>query len=285
MIYESNLKTFKIITEFVNELNSMFGKKQKSLSLYSRLITKTLEVYNDKSAAYNEDETERFNGIVQKHINSFKNFCVKNNNAILTKNSKKIVDSNITYSEKVYINMVNIFNMSDFSTEETIWKYLLTISALVDSSSKAKQILLGEKNNESDFLNKLITKVEDNINPDTSNPMEAVSSLLSSGVLTDLISSITTGFSNGELDMNKLMNTMNKMLDTCEPADKSDQNIDMLKNMMSNMMNTTSQMTKSISENTNITEITDKDDKSPVIQNKEPLVEELLSNDKDDTEQ
>ena len=282
MSIEKKLKIFKVITNFITELNEMFGKTQKSLSLYARLITKTNETYNK-----NLDEVSHFEPIIQKHNDVFKKFCMSNNAAILSKDTNKFTVTNIAYSERVYINISNIFKICDSETREMIWKYLLTITALIDSTSKAKQVLLEEKNAESDFLNNLINKVEENINPDITNPGEAVTSLLTSGILTDVISSITTGFSNGDLDMSKLMNTMQKMMSTCSSLDENDKSMDMLKNMMSTL-NTTNviQNTSSIQ---NITENPDGIENLPQtlkieqqesefntdIKYEEPLIEEL----------
>ena len=55
--------------------------------------------------------------------------------------NKNLVNPVLEYSDKVFINFSDIFKESDAETSNVIWNHLLTISALVDPSSKAKEIL------------------------------------------------------------------------------------------------------------------------------------------------
>ena len=71
--------------------------------------------------------------------------------------------------------------------------------------------------NESDFLENIINKVESNINPNSSNPLEAVSSLMSSGLFNDLVSGMNTKLQDGSLDLGKLVGTVEKMCSTLIP--------------------------------------------------------------------
>src|SRR3989344_9071593 len=120
-----SLDSFKSITNFVNELNKMFGNKHKSLKLYACLINKTT-VSHDKS--------------IQKHNEVFKRFCVSNKDAILQKNPSLVQDTMIKFSDKVFINMGVIFPLADADTLQSIWTHLLYIYALLDPSSDAKNM-------------------------------------------------------------------------------------------------------------------------------------------------
>jgi hypothetical protein len=199
MSTDYNLIAFKAITTFSNELNENFGsnKQNHSLKLYDRLISKTA-LSHDKA--------------IKKHIEIFRNFVITNRDGILSKDFKKFSNTKAEYSLKVYIDFSNIFNIADKETTEIIWKHLLTISALLDPAGNAKEILKNNKEslNEADFLTDIINKVETHVKPD-SNPMEAVSSILSSGVFTDLISGMNNGIQEGSLDLGKLMGTVQKM--------------------------------------------------------------------------
>ena len=112
--------------------------------------------------------------------------------------------------------MKPIFEKADSETKEIIWNHLLTISAAVDPAGKAKQIL--EENakkgdNEASFLSDIIGKVEKQVDPQTSkNPMEAVSSIMNSGIFTDLLGGMGNGIQNGSLDLGKLMGTVQNMV-------------------------------------------------------------------------
>ena len=191
-----NLLTFKAISKFVNELAEIFATDNHSLKLYNRLIQKT---------------TLSHENAIKKHIDIFRIFCITNRDSIVNKNLKLMSNPSVEYSEKVFINFNDIFKESDKETANVIWNHLLTISALVDPSSKAKEILKNSKDTkEADFLSNILNKVETNVNP-SSNPMEAVSSIMSSGVFTDLISGMNDGIQDGSLDLGKLMGTVQQM--------------------------------------------------------------------------
>lgn len=219
---DSNLITFKAISNFVNELSETF--EQRSLKLYKRLINQTTLAHDIP---------------IQKHVDAFKEFCVQNRDAITSKDSSKIIKQRVEYSERVFINFSNIFSKADTETTSVIWNHLLTISALVDPSGNAKKILLeNTTGNEADFLSGIIDKVGEHVRPDA-NPMEAVMALVQSGVVTDLIGNMNSGLQNGTFDIRKLMGAATGMMSTF--ADKAGDNkgtetIGMVSSMLSNMM-------------------------------------------------
>jgi len=210
---DTTLIAFKAIASFVNDLSEEFGKRQKSLLLYGRLIQKT-GIIHEKP--------------IIKHLDSFRSFCVSNREAIQTQDKNKLSQNRITYSDNVYIDISHIFNMADKETSDIIWRHILTISALLDPSNNAKQILKdsiekkkqsGEGSKEEEFLSGLIDKVESSIDPSavSDNPMQAVSSLMSSGIFTDLIGTMQSGLSNGDLDLNKLLGSVQSMMGKVNP--------------------------------------------------------------------
>jgi hypothetical protein len=223
---------FKAISDFTKELCENFASKDKnhSLKLYEHLLNKTT-LSHDKA--------------IKKHIESFREFCVANRDAISNKNYSLLVNNKVTYSSRVYIDFSSIFKDSDRETSNIIWKHLLTISALIDPAGKAKEIL---KNNgdskEANFLSDIINKVESNVNPN-SNPLEAISSIMSSGVFNDLITGMNSGIQNGDLDLGKLMGTVQTMcaslstdINSANPSGDININenpMNMLNSLMSNM--------------------------------------------------
>ena len=224
-----NLIAFKAISTFTDQLNEIFGadKMNHSLKLYERLISKT-SISHDKA--------------IKKHIDIFRDFCIQNRDALMSKDVKAFVSYKVEYSPKVFIDFNNIFKKSDKETTEVIWKHLLTISALLDPAGNAKEILKNSENNkEADFLTDIINKVETHVTPN-SNPMEAVSSIMSSGVFNDLISGMNSGIQDGSLDLGKLMGTVQKMCTNLnvggnpDGADAGTPNpSDMINNLMSSM--------------------------------------------------
>jgi len=239
------LITFNCISKFVGELSDLYGKKQKSLAYYKRLLDKT---------TINNVEP------IKKHIKAFKTFCVDNRGIIHAKDSEKMKESSsniIMYSNLVSIDMGHIFRL--ISKEETkeeinditeaVWKHILTISAMVDPAGKAKEILKKnsessekkDEGNEFDFISGIIDKVEKNVDPN-SNPMEAVTSIMQSGVFTEMIGDMSKNLQEGNLDLGKLMGTVTGLVSNMGDSQGGDGTaVPDLGDMMSNLMGGLSQ--------------------------------------------
>uniref|UniRef100_A0A6C0LVF3 Uncharacterized protein n=1 Tax=viral metagenome TaxID=1070528 RepID=A0A6C0LVF3_9ZZZZ len=199
---DTSLVTFKAISNFCISLEEVFGKQQRSLKLYVRLITKTT-LSHEKA--------------IKKHISAFSNFCLANRDALEVKEASKLIMDKISYSERVFIDIKNIFSVADKETSSVIWKHLLIISALVDPTGKARQILKDsskkgcESATEANFLHDIIGKVEKHVDPDA-NPMDAVASIMKSGVFAELVGGMGDGLQDGSLDLGKLMGTVQSMV-------------------------------------------------------------------------
>jgi len=192
----SNTIAFKAISSFIIDLSSVFGDHNHALKLYDRLLCKT---------------TINHTKAIIKHIELFKEFCTLNRDGIISKTHKKFVTFKIEYSSKVYIDFVSIFENADTDSSKVIWNHLLTISALLDPEGNAKEILKNNsKSKETDLISNIFSKVEEHVKPD-SNPMEAVSAIMSSGLFTDIMSSLGNGMQDGSLDLSKLMGGVQKM--------------------------------------------------------------------------
>lgn len=220
--------SFKIICNFVNDLESVYGSKYKPLKLYHRLINQT-KIGHDKA--------------IEKHVSIFRDFCVKNRDAIYENDASKIKENSVSYSNKVYINFVHIFSIADSDTKPIIWKHLLTISAVLDPTGNAKNILKknAEENKddkkETDFLTDIISKVENTIDPNQS-PAEAMSSILKSGIVTDLLGSMEGNLKDGNLDMSKLLGSVQKMISTLAVQTGDDPESKKAVNMVNSLVNT-----------------------------------------------
>lgn len=197
MTTDCNLISFKAITTFTNELGELFSCQQRSLKLYCRLISKTT-LAHDKP--------------ILKHVDAFREFCIANRDAITKKDITKLVQNRVEYSTRVFIDFSSIFKKADAETTSVIWKHLLLISALVDPAGKAKEVLREHSSGiEANFLTNIINKVEENVDPNA-NPMEAVASIMKSGVFTDLIGGMNSGLQDGSLDLGKLMGAVQGMV-------------------------------------------------------------------------
>tara|TARA_B100000900_G_C20527230_1_gene694721 strand:- start:195 stop:956 length:762 start_codon:yes stop_codon:yes gene_type:complete len=232
----TNLVVFNSITNFIKDLNDCFGSNHKSLQLYNRLIEKTTVAHKDAIA---------------KHISIFKTWCTVNEKSIVEQNFKTL-EGNIEYSEKCFINLRDIFNEADSQQRTSIWKHILLICAYINPNINAKEILQKEDSNEKDFLKDMITKVEENVGDteNLENPMQAVANMMSSGVFNELVGSMSSGLQNGELNLNKLMGTVNNMVTTLT-NEIGDENEDtkQMNSMMSNLTNMVSNMNQNQEEN------------------------------------
>ena len=63
---------FKAISDFTTELGELFSKKQHSLQLYCRLISKTTIVHDES---------------IKRHVNAFRIYCNNNREAIMNKDA------------------------------------------------------------------------------------------------------------------------------------------------------------------------------------------------------
>ena len=202
---------FKAITDFVSELNNEFGSKHKNIALYNRLLEKTGIVNT---------------GPVNKHIDCFRNFFSKNQKAMEEKNTEFFTDTKISYSDRVFIDINTVLKQSSKDNIKVIWQHLLNIWCLIDPSSQARRLLneaLKGNNNEDskdakaeeDFLTNIISKVEQTVSKDKvdqDNPMAAISTLMQSGVMSDLVNGMQKGLSDGSLNVGKLMMSVQGMI-------------------------------------------------------------------------
>lgn len=199
---------FKAICEFVSELNNEFGAKHKNIALYNRLLERT-GIVNV--------------GPVNKHIDCFRTFFSKNHKAMEERNTEHLVESKILYSDRVFIDVSIVLKQSSKDNTKVIWQHLLNIWCLVDPTSQARRLLNEalkdtenkDSVNEEDFLTNIISKVEQTVSKDKvdqENPMAAISTLMQSGVMSDLVNGMQKGLSDGSLNVGKLMMSVQNMI-------------------------------------------------------------------------
>jgi hypothetical protein len=225
----NSILVFKAITSFITDLHNEFGSKYKGITLYHRLLEKTGLVHT---------------GPIMKHIECFTIFFSKNEDAMKTQEASKLVETRIIYSERVYVDVLNVLQNTDKDSSLIIWQHLLNIWGLIDPSSHAKntlkELLKEDESKESDFLSNIIQKVEQSVDPsklNTNNPMEMVSSLMQSGTFNDLISGMQKGLSDGSLDMGKLMGSVQGMMSKMSPDGQMPPELAGMMNMMGPMLN------------------------------------------------
>lgn len=202
MTSDATLLIFKSICNFIKDLDESFGMNFKSLYLYSALIEKTGIIHEEP---------------IKKHIHIFSEFCKLNENAIIEKDVAQINNPIIRYSERVYIDILEIFKKADNEEKDIVWKHLLALLALLHPSSQAKNLLKkqgGQHKNggEEEFLSNIIDKVGKHIDPAAASPAEMMNNIMSSGVFQDVVNSMNSGLSDGNLDINKMLGSLQNMI-------------------------------------------------------------------------
>ena len=204
-------KIFEAIKEFITDLYEAFGEDDEHLQIkiYNHFINKEI-VSKEKT--------------IKRHVTAFKNFFSANKEAMEEKNHQKFVEKKVIYSDKVFIDLHELLDKCSSEEEAVIWSHLLTIWTMIDPTDKAKKALKDNANPSSDFLTNMISKVEKSVG-DTTDPMAAMSSIMSSGLFTELLG-----------DMNNLMSSVQTMMSTMGqksgiPQDTINGHIDQMNNM------------------------------------------------------
>lgn len=190
----SNSLAFDAIINFLSDLSEAFP--ESAAGLYYNLI-QNIKV---------RERTEK-----AKHIKLFSDFCVANRNEIIEGKFGEFKTYKITFtSDGIEFDLHEIFNHKDFDENSTvIHKHLLTISALVDEESNAKQTLIAMESTDI-FRDPEITSMFDDITKDFkveegADPMKTVEKLLKTESFGKLVNSLAQKVQDGDLDINNFM--------------------------------------------------------------------------------
>lgn len=194
-----NMKLYKCIKTYVNNLDECYGEDLVNIRLYNNLLKKTTSSHTEAIA---------------KHIKLFSDFCDVNEKHILGNEYNNLVNSKIKFTENVYLDVNEILEMCDDNSEKkNMWKHLQLMCSVNNPSINAKEILFQKETSETNFLKNMMDKVESSVeNMDSSNPMEAITGMMSSGVFSELVGSMTSGLQSGDLNIGNLLGTVNEMV-------------------------------------------------------------------------
>jgi hypothetical protein len=218
-----NVKIFNHFVDFVTDLHNVFGNRMKSISMYHVLVTSLQKKHQ-------ENETDiKYIEQIDKHVEVLSEFLKSNSDSIFNQKSDLIVQKNITYSERIFIDFELVLRHSE--EKDAIWKHLLVLSTLCDPQGKAKNALdkfLEEDTPENNMIKNIAAKLEEHKFADTiaqsgaSNPMDMMGMLGSSGIMSSLMSSMDPASMNN-IDPKKLIKTMRNMLDTISKQIENEQ--------------------------------------------------------------
>lgn len=210
-------KKFNVMKCFVRELSNFF-KEDLSIKLYNHLLEKTTL-----------DNTVP----VEKHLKLFATFCKENRTKIENKQTDFSLPV-IQYSERVKIDFAHVFSQilkEEENKEETLsvlFDHLWVISSVFDPESKTGKLLKEKQKankpppelenlfKKNPFLSEMMTKVEKSVKPGTT-PMEAMTSMMQSGMLQELVQGMQTNINNGSLNVHELMGTVQSLTSGLPP--------------------------------------------------------------------
>ncbi len=166
----------------------------------------------------------------EKHVKLFSAFCVANREPILEKNMDMFSMHKICYADNEDpFDMQEIFDHKDFADNSAdILRHLLTISAIVDGESNAKQILLQmEKTNlfqDSSLANlfgEITRDLQQKAGSSDLDPASAIENIVKADSFKKLVSSIVSKTQNGEIDLTNLLSGMSSVGKLMEDVRKS----------------------------------------------------------------
>ena len=240
-LISKELLAFQAISQFVVDANEVGGSTQRSLQLYSRLIEKT-------------NLTSR--EAIKKHISGFLRFCLENRESLKTQQIESLDPTTVEYSPRVYINIRLLLKNSSGEDQEAIWNHLMTISAIVDPEAKMKEVLTekakieqksendtiislnSDGSAEDDFIQNIMTKVETSVDPNSTDPSAALGQIMTGGLMTDMMSSMTQGMQNGSLDLGKMMGSLQKMVGQLEQTSDAPPELRQMTGNLNQIINT-----------------------------------------------
>jgi hypothetical protein len=212
---QTQLLAFQAIHTCMKDLAGAFGKQQKSLALYARLI-EHMQISNEVS--------------IVRVVSGFDDYIRVNQAAIEAKDEATLQDVNIAYSDKIFLNLAAIFKKADAETKSVIWAHLLTIYAILYPTSKAKEILRTSLETppqeatgaEASVIQEMIGKLQPHLSGgDGDNPMATIMGLVQSGVFAELMGTLDKGVNEKGLDPKSLLSILPTMMKSMgDPTDK-----------------------------------------------------------------
>lgn len=221
MSEETSNKAYEAIVSFVNDLWEVFGstKTKSSLMLYHRLIER------------NNSADEQF---IEKVVSGFTLFLTLYEQNILKNELDKIPKGTVIdfgASKVIKLEIQKYIHQSDEEIREAIRQHLITISALLKPSQEKLEQLRNIRNKqlenikidtnskEGEFINNIMQKAKMNMESvDTDNPAAAIMGLFQGGLINDMMSGLKNGVDNGEMDMSKLLTTMQSAIGNLMPT-------------------------------------------------------------------
>jgi len=209
-------EVFGAIVAFIDDLWEVYGNKKKAtpLALYHRLT-----------------EHIKFNDVkgMEQAVSGFQDFFMRYERMVLGNELESIPPgTTIKYgrSERVYLEIQKFIYQADRETKDAIRRHLMTISTILEPNKEKMEQLeqkieglnLASDTPEGEFLNGIMGKAKDTMeNLDAENPAAAIMGMFQSGIIGDMMTGLQEGMSSGEMDMGKLLGSMQTAIGSLIP--------------------------------------------------------------------
>ena len=143
-----------------------------------------------------------------------------NIDSILEKDLTKLDDSNIQYSEKVYINLKSIVDISTDDDKKVILEHMMVLVALLCPEEERVLDIIKKATTPStsstgpNIFETIFRQVNDTIsNSDEENPMALLGNLLQSDFMNNIVNSVGANLeNNNNLDISNMMESITGMI-------------------------------------------------------------------------
>ena len=226
---ERRVKAFEVIKGFVILARGIL-KVSKATALWDRLLKKN-DVVSEK--------------IITKSIKAFTRFCTQYGANIRSERLDFPKETKIRYSEIIFIDVNLLLKYSDEDDKVAVKEYFLTLSALLIKDEESLSLLntinslkAADEERESagqsqvfqnfnskslgidtttpagEFFGGILDKVGNVFKDggDMSNPMTAITKLMSSGLMTDVTSGASSKINNGELSVGEIFGCLQQVV-------------------------------------------------------------------------
>lgn len=215
----TNISMFSALHEFISSLSENFGKKLHEVELYNLLLENTRVVHTEQ---------------ISKHLNLFRDYLKTNREAIVKDQLELLTNTDIRYSEKVFINIPSVIEIASPEDKDSIRQHMIVLLALLqpEKEEETMSIIKAEKKNSmnnnptlsgNSFFDNIFNQVNDTMKDcDENNPMEMINTLLKSDLMSNIMTSMTEQLENVKnqnqnqnqnLDMNNMMNSIQGLME------------------------------------------------------------------------
>lgn len=204
----TNASIFSAIADFISCLSDKYGEQFHELELYQVLLDNTRIIHKEQ---------------INNHISLFRTYFEKNINCIVEKDLTKLDESIIKYSDKIYVNLKAIVDVSTEDDRKIIFEHLMVLVALLCPEEqqvldiiKATKTTNSSSSSSPNLFETIFQQVNETIsNSDEENPMALLGNLLQSDFMNNIVNSVSENLQNTNTnDMSDMMNSLQGMIST-----------------------------------------------------------------------